>query len=70
MTATAQYTDLDSYKTLSKQLSKIVLNNGKPVEHTIRMPHDSQLVVIDALNTVIDAFLSRLCGGEGHKSTG
>lgn len=55
MTATAQYTDLDSYKTLSKQLSKIVLNNGKPVEHTIRMPHDTQLVVIDALNTVIDA---------------
>lgn len=55
MLAIEKYTDLESYKTLSKKLSKVVLNNGKPVEHTIRMPHDNQLVTIDALNIVVDA---------------
>lgn len=47
--------DLQKYRELSKTLTKIVMSNGKPVEHTIRMPVNGQSVVIDALNVRVDA---------------
>lgn len=47
--------DLQKYRELSKTLTKIVMSNGKAVEHTIRMPVNGQSVVIDALNVVVDS---------------
>lgn len=47
--------NLTKYKEISKSLTKLVLENGKPKEHTIRMPISGQSVVIDALNVVVDA---------------
>lgn len=46
---------LHEYRELSKSIAKVVLANGKPVEHTIRIPVGSQSVVIDALNVVVDS---------------
>lgn len=47
--------DIQKYRELSKTLNKVVLHNGNPVEHTIRIPVGGQSVVIDALNVIVDA---------------